>query len=169
MRLCDQRHGTPASISSTRIVPAHELTNRMPFPKSEHERFLICGCLEQIWLCVGDSSVKISFVSSRSEMELRIMFIFGVFVFVHLVASQFKCDYRMYGRPIIEDCASAFLALPDAKELRQTARLTLVRKFVEPQLLSPPFSPVINDVGAPMEQIPKFWRYSQCARVGQSL
>ena len=67
----------------------------------------------------------------------------------------------MFGRPGLEDCASTFLALPDAKESRRTEKLGLVRKFVEPQFLDPPFSRVENNLGSEMEQLPKFWRYSK--------
>lgn len=75
--------------------------------------------------------------------------------------AQFKCDARMYGRPKLEDCAGTFLTLPDAKAITPTPKSELFRRFVEPQFLMPPFSPVHNDIKSQMEQLPKFWRYSQ--------
>jgi len=80
---------------------------------------------------------------------------------LRVVVSQFKCDYRMYGRPKLEDCASTFLAMPDSRVTASTPKLETFRRFVEPQLLEPPFTTVENDLGAAMEQIPKFWRCSK--------
>ncbi len=82
-------------------------------------------------------------------------------IFVQTVVSQFKCDYRMYGRPKLDDCASTWLAMPDSRAKVPTPRLEDFRRFVEPQLLEPPFSTLRNDFGAAMEQVPKFWRYSE--------
>lgn len=79
------------------------------------------------------------------------------------VVSQFKCDFLMYGRPKMDDCASTFLAMPDSGVSQVTQRLDTVRRFIEPQFLEPPFSAVKNDMGASMEQLPKFWRYSKSA------
>lgn len=67
----------------------------------------------------------------------------------------------MYGRPKTEDCASTYLAMPDAKSSISTDKLSTFRRFVEPQQLEPPFAAILNDFGAEMEQILKFWRYSK--------
>ena len=94
-----------------------------------------------------------------ADKKFGIRCLLTAWLFFDLAVSQFKCDYRMYGRPKVEDCASVFLSMPDAK-FRQTMRLATFRKFVEPQLLEPPFSPVQNDLASTMEQMPKFWRHS---------
>ena len=87
-------------------------------------------------------------------------FLLAFAIYINYAISQFKCDYRMYGRPDLEDCASTFLALPDSKSTRSTPRLGTLRRFVEPQFLDPPFSPLKSDLASAMEQLPKFWRYS---------
>ena len=94
-----------------------------------------------------------------ADKKLYVPYLLISWLVFDLAVCQFKCDYRMYGRPKVEDCASAFLSLPDAK-FAQTIRLATFRKFVEPQLLEPPFSPVENDLASTMEQLPKIWRHS---------
>lgn len=93
-------------------------------------------------------------------MRFGISFLFFL-ASLDFATPQYKCDFRMYGRPKLEDCASTFLALPDAKEIMPTLKMSTLRKFVEPQLLDPPFSPVENDLGSEMEQLPKFWRHRE--------
>ena len=95
------------------------------------------------------------------DMKFYVLSFIMLMTFLDFAASQYKCDFRMYGRPKVEDCASAFLTLPDAREIRLTLRLSTFRKFVEPQLLEPPFSPVDNDLASEMEQLPKFWKFSE--------
>ena len=73
----------------------------------------------------------------------------------------FKCDYRIYGRPTVEDCAYTLNALPDAASPHPTLKLTESRYFIEPQFLEPPFKPQHNDYVGEMEQLPKFWRYRE--------
>ena len=97
----------------------------------------------------------------HSQMKLDVLFLSMHLMLFDLALSQWKCNSRIFGRPVLEDCASTFLALPDAKETVRTEKLSLVRKFVEPQFLEPPFSPVQNDLATEMEQVPKFWRYSK--------
>ena len=94
-------------------------------------------------------------------MPFSIPYLLVLTVFTSLAFSQWKCDSRMYGRPKVEDCASSMLDMPDAKLLHPTEKLGTFRKFVEPQFLRPAFRPVENDLAAPMEQLPRFWRYSQ--------
>lgn len=96
-------------------------------------------------------------------MKSRTSLILALFGFAQVVFSQWKCDYHIYGRPQLDDCAGALLSMPDAPSKGRTTKLTAFRKFVEPQYLVPPFSQCRNELEAPMEQLPKFWRYSQCA------
>lgn len=98
---------------------------------------------------------------SPSDMKLRVYVPLAFLLLLDFAVSQFKCDFRMYGRPQIGDCASTFLAMPDSKEMKATAKLATLRRFVEPQFLDPPFSPLESDLASEMEQIPKFWRYSK--------
>lgn len=96
-------------------------------------------------------------------MKSRTSLLLICFAFTQIAFGQFKCDYRVYGRPKLDDCAGALLSMPDASFLRHpTAKLAAVRKFVEPQYLEPPFSQCHNELDAPMEQLPKFWRYKSC-------
>lgn len=88
--------------------------------------------------------------------------ILALLAFTQVVCSQWKCDYRLYGRPKLDDCAGALLSMPDASSKSPTPKLAAVRKFVEPQYLEPPFSQCRNELDAPMEQLPKFWRYKSC-------
>lgn len=94
-------------------------------------------------------------------MHSRHILIYVFLISIQNVVSQFKCDYRMYGRPKLEDCASTFLAMPHSKSSASTPKLDDFRRFVEPQLLEPPFAALENDLGTEMQQIPKFWRYSK--------
>ena len=90
-------------------------------------------------------------------MEFRISLLLALFTFFQLVLTQWKCDYRSYGRPQLDHCAGALTSMPDAT----TTKLAVKRKFVEPQFLEPPFNQCHNGLDARMEQLPKFWRYSQ--------
>ncbi|CAF9940479.1 hypothetical protein IMSHALPRED_002042 [Imshaugia aleurites] len=83
-----------------------------------------------------------------------------LFAFAQVTYGQWKCDYRVYGRPQLNDCAGALLSMPDASSKSSTPKLVAFRKFVEPQYLEPPFSQCLNELDAPMEQLPKFWRYN---------
>ena len=94
-------------------------------------------------------------------MKSRVSLGLALFAFAQVIFSQWKCDYRVYGRPRLNDCAAALLSMPDATSETPTTKLAAVRKFVEPQYLEPPFSECHNQLDAPMEQLPKFWRYSQ--------
>lgn len=94
-------------------------------------------------------------------MYARVLLLYVFLISPKIVVSQFKCDYRMYGRPKLEDCANTYLTMPDSRAIKSTPKLTTFRRFVEPQLLKPPFAALENDLGAAMEQIPKFWRYSK--------
>ena len=98
-------------------------------------------------------------------MKSRISSILSLTACAQIVFSQWKCDYRTFGRPQLVDCASALLSMPDAASTSPTSKLRAVRKFVEPQYLEPPFSQCQNELDAPMEQLPKFWRYSSCYRI----
>lgn len=87
--------------------------------------------------------------------------IFLVFIFILLfqpTISQFKCSAQIYGRPALGDCANALLAMPEGASRTPSEKLMTLRPFVEPQFLDPPFDRVENDLRAPMEQLPKFWR-----------
>lgn len=95
-------------------------------------------------------------------MKSRTSLVLSLIACAHVVFSQWKCDYRTYGRPQLVDCAGALLSMPDAASKITTSKLRAVRKFVEPQFLAPPFSQCKNELDAPMEQLPKFWRYSAC-------
>ena len=95
-------------------------------------------------------------------MKSRISLILALFGSAQVVFSQWKCDYQVYGRPQLDDCEGALLSMPDALSKGRTTKLAAFRKFVEPQYLEPPFSQCHNELDAPMEQLPKFWRYSQC-------
>ena len=93
-------------------------------------------------------------------MRLKRLSILALFTFIQLVLSQWKCDHRAYGRPHLDHCASTLASMPDALSKSPT-ELSAYRKFVEPQYLEPPFAPCHNELDARMEQLPKFWRYSQ--------
>ncbi|CAD6567266.1 MAG: hypothetical protein ASARMPREDX12_000170 [Alectoria sarmentosa] len=92
-------------------------------------------------------------------MKSRISLILALFGSAQVVFSQWKCDYQVYGRPQLDDCEGALLSMPDALSKGRTTKLAAFRKFVEPQYLEPPFSQCHNELDAPMEQLPKFWRY----------
>ena len=93
-------------------------------------------------------------------MKSRVSLILAVYAFAQVVYTQWKCNYRVYGRPQLNDCVGALLSMPDAMAETTTTKLKAVRKFVEPQYLEPPFSECRNELDAQMEQIPKFWRLS---------
>ena len=82
------------------------------------------------------------------------------------VVAQYKCSGQVFGRPKLEDCASAYLAMPNDRSRGGEFNLKTLRYFVEPQLLNPPFSPVENELVQSMEQLPKMWRYSESTFVG---
>ena len=95
-------------------------------------------------------------------MKSRTCSILSLIACAQIVFSQWKCDYRIYGKPKLVDCAGAILSMPDATSKVPTSKLRAIRKFVEPQYLEPPFSECQSELDAPMEQLPKFWRYSSC-------
>ncbi|KAL9137139.1 MAG: hypothetical protein Q9175_001651 [Cornicularia normoerica] len=95
-------------------------------------------------------------------MKSRPSMILALIAYNQVVLSQWKCDYQIYGRPQLDDCVGALLSMPDASSKSTTTKLAAVRKFVEPQYLEPPFSQCRNELDAPMEQLPKFWKYKSC-------
>jgi hypothetical protein len=95
-------------------------------------------------------------------MAAGLFLIFASLLFAHLALSQFKCSAQIYGRPALPDCASVLLAMPEGSSRIPSEKLLVLRPFVEPQFLSPPFDRVENKLNAPMEQLPKFWKYRSC-------
>ena len=91
-------------------------------------------------------------------------FIFCVTLIASLLweclADMFVCG-EFYGAPKPRDCKGAVLSMPEAGASKLTPLLGLLRQFVEPQQLVPPFSEVKNVWKTEMEQIPKYWRYSK--------
>ena len=79
------------------------------------------------------------------------------------VAAQ-VCDRAKFGsflRSEVSNCLDALEKIPYAQV--PDPEVFLLRLFVEPQFLSPPFSPVKNVLGGTtIVQLPKFWRSSQC-------
>ena len=104
------------------------------------------------------------FLYETRAMKFGTSLILSLLSMTQIVLSQWKCDSRVYGRPPVEHCARALTSMPDATAKSPTERLAAIRKFVEPQYLGPPFSRCHNERDAPMEQLPKFWRYSQSER-----
>lgn len=92
---------------------------------------------------------------------MKTYLVLNLFVLFQFGHCAHKCNYRVFGRPDLYDCAGAFLKLPDGSSREATPKLTTLRKFVEPQFLEPPFRPVDAYMGAEMEQLPKFWRYGK--------
>lgn len=145
-----------------RIIPPFNLYPRASSEELRWARIFRCSMTSKQQSRGHRTFVSVTLhglVAMHSRTLLPLQFL----AFVQVVVSQFKCDPRMYGRPKMEDCASAYLAMPDSRITSPTPTLEEFRRFVEPQLLEPPFAAVENDLGAAMEQIPKFWRYSKPA------
>ena len=128
---------------------------------------IISSCLSwtisQLCLIQLPSPVYISV--SDPAMKFGTSLIMSLLSTTQIVLSQWKCDSRVYGRPPLDQCARALTSMPDATAKSPTIKLAAIRKFVEPQYLEPPFSRCHNERDAPMEQLPKFWRFSQSERL----
>ena len=105
------------------------------------------------------------YLYGTQAMKFGTSLVLSLLTTTQVVLSQWKCDSQVYGRPVLEHCAKVLTSMPDASAKSPTTRLAAMRKFVEPQYLEPPFSRCRNERDAPMEQLPKLWRYSQSERL----
>ena len=94
------------------------------------------------------SSFEESIHYRHRTMKSRSSLLLALVVYVQIVLSQWKCDYRLYGRPPLDDCAKALLTLPEASAKFPSSRLDDPRKFVEPQYLEPPFGECPTNLSA---------------------
>lgn len=81
-------------------------------------------------------------------MKPRSSLLLALVVYNQVVLSQWKCDYRVYGRPQLDDCAKALSSLPEASKKNPDSKLDDPRKFVEPQYLEPPFGECPTNLAA---------------------
>ena len=72
--------------------------------------------------------------------------------------SIFICN-EYFGEPLLNHCRGAILRMPDGLSRKMTLKQALLRKFVEPQYLRPPFREVNNTWKTEMEQVPRIWRF----------
>ena len=125
----------PTSISAIKDVDKLPITTPSAKPRNTHIFIAMLLCLEFLSLTT-------------------------FFCSVISVQPQPVCNSTAYGRPIRSDCYNAYHLIPEPTDPSGS----IVRHiFVEPQLLSPPFTFVRDYLGSGMVQLPKLWVYGKLA------
>ncbi|KAG7006747.1 hypothetical protein G7Y79_00013g035190 [Physcia stellaris] len=105
-------------------------------------------------------------IATMAILPVHLLFLrcctFVLLIVQSVQAGSYRCDAQWMGRPKLRDCRTLFSQLPFATT-HGDGQLDATRLFIEPQFLTPPFSPVENPFPVnSMVQLPKIWRYNSC-------